>query len=66
MQRDTKLYIGLQLVLGFTKGYIGYRVLQKVQGLQRVSRGYKQLKRVRKGYDGLQRVTRGYIGIQRG
>ena len=74
-QGKRKLYIGLQGVPGVTKGNIGYSVLRRLQGLQRVSRGYKRLERVTKGYKGLQgdtrgykrfqRVTRGYKGLQR-
>ena len=42
---------------GVSKGYIGYRVLQRLPGLQRVSNGYKRLENITKGHKGLQRVT---------
>ena len=34
---------------GVSKGYIGYRVLQRLPGLQRVSRGYGGLQGATKG-----------------
>ena len=55
---------GSKRVTGVKKGYIGYRILLRLQLLQGVLSSYKGLLGITGGYQGLQSVKMGYRGLQ--